>query len=62
MRGEANHERLARKLVGDLDTIVQKATHKEPTRRYASVEQLIVDFQAVCSSFDWRWTDETDSR
>lgn len=34
---------LARRLAGDLDTIVLKALRKEPERRYASVEQLSED-------------------
>ena len=33
-------DRLARRLAGDLDTIVLKALQKEPGRRYASVEAL----------------------
>jgi serine/threonine-protein kinase len=36
---------LARRLRGDLDTIVMRAMHKEPERRYASVEQLATDLQ-----------------
>jgi serine/threonine-protein kinase len=36
-------ERLRRQLAGDLDTIVLKAMHKEPARRYASAEQLAED-------------------
>ncbi|MCB9864296.1 MAG: serine/threonine protein kinase, partial [Phycisphaerales bacterium] len=35
--------RLQKRLKGDLDTIVLKAMHKEPDRRYASVEQLVAD-------------------
>jgi serine/threonine-protein kinase len=38
-------ERLRRRLAGDLDTIVLKALRKEPTRRYASVEQLAEDLR-----------------
>jgi len=34
---------LARRLAGDLDTIVLKALRKEPERRYASVEQMSED-------------------
>ena len=37
------HERLRRRLAGDLDNIVLKALSKEPTRRYASVEQFAED-------------------
>ena len=36
---------LQRTLRRDLDTIVQKALRKEPTRRYASVEQLSADVE-----------------
>ena len=35
--------RLKRRLAGDLDTIVLRAMHKEPERRYSSVEQLSED-------------------
>jgi serine/threonine-protein kinase len=38
-------DRLARHLRGDLDTIVLKALHKEPQRRYASVEALAGDVE-----------------
>jgi serine/threonine protein kinase len=37
--------RLKRKLAGDLDVIILKALHKEPARRYASVEQLSEDIR-----------------
>ncbi len=36
-------ERLSKQLQGDLDTIVLKALHKDPSRRYRSVEQLSDD-------------------
>jgi non-specific serine/threonine protein kinase/serine/threonine-protein kinase len=36
---------LRRTLAGDLDTIVLKAMHGEPTRRYASVDQLAEDLR-----------------
>jgi serine/threonine-protein kinase len=36
-------DRLARRLAGDLDTIVMKALHKDPARRYASVDLLQQD-------------------
>jgi serine/threonine protein kinase/tetratricopeptide (TPR) repeat protein len=36
---------MRRALAGDLDNIVQKAMHKEPSRRYGSVEQLSQDVQ-----------------
>jgi len=35
----------ARRLAGDLDTIVLRAMHPEPGRRYASAEQLAADVQ-----------------
>jgi serine/threonine protein kinase len=38
-------EKLRRSLAGDLDNIVLKAMHKEPQRRYRSVEQLTDDLQ-----------------
>jgi tetratricopeptide (TPR) repeat protein len=34
---------LARRIAGDLDTIVQRATHKEPDRRYVSAAELAED-------------------
>jgi len=36
---------LARQLSGDLDWIVMKALHKEPSRRYGSVEQFAEDLE-----------------
>ena len=38
-------DRLARRLAGDLDTIILKALQKEPSRRYASVEALLDDLR-----------------
>jgi len=38
-------DRLARRLVGDLDTIVMTALRKEPERRYPSVEALAEDLR-----------------
>jgi eukaryotic-like serine/threonine-protein kinase len=35
--------RLARRLAGDLDTIVAKAMHKDPARRYSTVDELAKD-------------------
>jgi eukaryotic-like serine/threonine-protein kinase len=35
--------RLARRLAGDLDTIILKAMHRDPRRRYASAEALAED-------------------
>ena len=37
--------KLRRRLAGDLDTILSKALHKEPARRYGSVEQLSEDLR-----------------
>jgi eukaryotic-like serine/threonine-protein kinase len=42
---ETTPERLSRALAGDLDTIVLKAMHKDPQRRYASAEQLSEDLR-----------------
>lgn len=38
-------DRLRRRLTGDLDTIVLKALSKDPSRRYASVDQLSEDLR-----------------
>ena len=38
-------ERLRRRLQGDLDTVVLKALHKEPARRYASVSHFADDLR-----------------
>ena len=43
VRGEP--QKLRRRLIGDLDTIVLKALRKEPHRRYASAEQLSEDIR-----------------
>ena len=40
---QASIASLAKQLHGDLDTIVLKAMHREPDRRYASAEQLAED-------------------
>ena len=45
---------LRRRLAGDLDNIVLKALHKEPTRRYASAEQLAEDIRRHLSGFPVR--------
>ena len=42
-RAAVDTERLRRRLAGDLDTIVLKALSKEPSRRYASVDQFSED-------------------
>ena len=42
-RTNVDTERLRRRLAGDLDTIVLKALSKEPSRRYASVDQFSED-------------------
>ena len=42
---DAKPEKLSRALAGDLDNIVLKSLHKEPRRRYASVEQLSEDIR-----------------
>ena len=38
-------ERLARRLMGDLDAIVMRALRKEPQHRYSSVERLVADIR-----------------
>jgi non-specific serine/threonine protein kinase/serine/threonine-protein kinase len=43
--GEKSTVRLRRRLAGDLDVIVLKALHKEPQRRYSSVEQMAEDIR-----------------
>ncbi|MBC8144691.1 MAG: serine/threonine protein kinase [bacterium] len=40
-----SNRRMSRLLRGDLDTIVMKAMHREPRRRYASAEALADDIQ-----------------
>lgn len=45
-RARGTHpERLRKEIRGDLDTIVLTAMHKDPTRRYASVEQFSEDIR-----------------
>ncbi|HEX2493286.1 MAG TPA: serine/threonine-protein kinase, partial [Steroidobacter sp.] len=44
MRG-LTPERLRRRLMGDLDSIVMRALRKEPERRYSSVERLVADIR-----------------
>ena len=46
-RGCTSIEALARKLRGDLDTIVLKCLRKRPEERYGSVEQLEAEIQRV---------------
>jgi serine/threonine protein kinase len=43
--GEGNMDRLRRRLVGDLDSILLTALQKEPPRRYSSVEALNEDLR-----------------
>lgn len=43
-RGVSPQE-ITRKLRGDIDAIIYKALHKDPERRYASVETLITDIE-----------------
>lgn len=38
-------ERLRRRLVGDVDSIVMRALRKEPQHRYSSVERLVADIR-----------------
>ena len=38
-------DKLRRRLAGDLDTMVLKAMHKEPERRYASAAELREDLE-----------------
>lgn len=42
---EGTSAKLRRRLSGDLDTIIRRSMHKEPTRRYGSVEQLSEDIR-----------------
>ncbi|MBD3162805.1 MAG: tetratricopeptide repeat protein [Candidatus Latescibacteria bacterium] len=42
---------LSRRLAGDLDTIIAKAMHKDPDRRYASAEQLAEDLRRHIAGF-----------
>ncbi len=49
--GSLSLQKLRRRLVGDLDTIVLKAIRKEPERRYASVEQLVADIKRHLAGF-----------
>jgi serine/threonine protein kinase len=44
-RPAADRKRLARRLAGDLDVILQRALAKDPARRYASVEALADDLR-----------------
>ena len=57
--------RLRRELAGDLDTIVMMAIRKEPTRRYASVDELAADIKrydnrspVVARNDTWRYRAE----
>ncbi|MCB9855623.1 MAG: serine/threonine protein kinase [Phycisphaerales bacterium] len=42
---EDSPERLSRRLSGDLDVIVLKAMHRDPARRYSTVEQFAADIE-----------------
>ncbi|MEP6708277.1 MAG: protein kinase, partial [Pyrinomonadaceae bacterium] len=42
---EGHLDKLRRRLIGDLDNIVLKALRKEPSRRYASVQELSEDIR-----------------
>ncbi len=42
---EGTSAKLRRRLSGDLDTIIRRSMHKEPSRRYASVEQFSEDIR-----------------
>lgn len=44
LRGDS-HEKLQRRLMGDLDNIVMKALRKDPRRRYNSVDHLAEDIR-----------------
>jgi serine/threonine protein kinase len=44
-RGSTTTRQLARKLRGDLDTITMTALHRDPDRRYGSVDALIDDLE-----------------
>ena len=50
---------LRRRLLGDLDNIVLKALHKDPTRRYASAEQLGEDIGRHLGGFPVRARPDT---
>lgn len=39
------NRQVSRELAGDLDTIIQKAMHKDPVRRYGSAEQMASDLR-----------------
>lgn len=55
--GLAAHE--ARQLRGDLDNVLAKAVARDPARRYASVEQLAGDLDAVRRGFPVRARPDT---
>jgi eukaryotic-like serine/threonine-protein kinase len=52
-------QRLARRLRGDLDTIVLKAIRKEPERRYQSVQELGADIRHYLTGLPVRARPET---
>jgi eukaryotic-like serine/threonine-protein kinase len=51
---DASPQRLSRRLRGDLDTIVLAAMHKDPRRRYSSVEALIDDLDRYAANLPVR--------
>ena len=55
----AKPEKLSRLLAGDLDNIVLTALHKEPERRYASVEQFSQDLRRYLEDLPVRARKET---
>lgn len=44
-RRQVSPKKLCRQLEGDLDVILAKAQHKDPARRYGSVQQFLIDIE-----------------
>ena len=44
-RRQVSPKKLRRQLEGDLDVILSKAQHKDPARRYGSVQQFLIDIE-----------------